>query len=75
MIETDTHINCMICNKDENEDIYHFILHCTVYNEERSHSTHLQQSYIESDEDILIHFLFNKENIEENKEFIFAIWK
>ena len=43
----------MVCDKDEKEDIYHFMLHCTVYNEERSHSTQLQQPYIESDEDIL----------------------
>ena len=47
----------------------HFMLHCTAYNEERSHSTHLQQPYIERDEDILGHFLFNnnKEDIEGKK--------
>ena len=65
----------MVCDKDEKEDIYHFILHCTAYSEERSHSTQLQQPYIESDEDILGHFLFNKEDIEENKELLFSIWK
>ena len=72
---TNKEINCMVCDKDEKEDIYHFMLHCTAYNEERSHSTHLQQPYIESDEDILGHFLFNKEDIEEKKELLFAIWK
>ena len=65
----------MVCDKDEKEYIYHFILHCTTYKQERSHSTHLQQSYIESDEDILAHFLFDKEDIEEKKELLFAIWK
>ena len=44
----------MVCDKDEKEHIYHFILHCTAYKQERNHSTHLQQPYIESDEDILI---------------------
>ena len=68
-------INCMVCDKDEKEDIYHFMLHCTAYNEERSHSTQLQQPYIESDYDILGHFLFNKEDIEEMKELLFSIWK
>ena len=38
-------------------------------------STQLQQPYIESDEDILGHFLFNTEDIEEKKELLFAIWK
>ena len=43
---------------------------CTVqpaYNKERTYSTQLQQAYIESDEDILGHFLFNTEDIEEGK--------
>ena len=53
--------------------ISHFMLHCTAQNEERSHSTHLQQPYIESDEDTLGHFLFNIEDIE--KKMLFAIWK
>ena len=38
------------------------------YKQERSHSTHLQQPYIESEEDILGHFLFDKEDIEEKKK-------
>ena len=64
---TTKEINCMVCDKDEKEDIYHFMLHCTAYNEERSHSTQLQHPYIESGEDILGHFLFNTEDIEEKK--------
>ena len=64
----------MVCDKDEKEDIYHFMLHGTSYNEERSHSTHLKQPYIESDVDIIGHFLFNKEDIEEKKELLFTIW-
>ena len=50
----------MVCDKDEKEDIYYFMLHCTAYKEERSHSTHLQQPNIESDEVIIGHFLFDK---------------
>ena len=72
---TNKEINCMVYDKDKKENIYHFMLHCTAYIEERSHSTHLQQPYIESDKDILGHFLFNKEDIEEKKEFIITIWK
>ena len=49
------------------------MLHCTAYKQERSHSTHLQQLYIENGEDILGHFLFEKEDIEEKKELLFAI--
>ena len=45
---TNKEINCMVCDKDEKEDIYHFMLHCTAYKEEQSHSTHLQQPYIET---------------------------
>ena len=66
----------MVCDKDEKEDIYHFILHCTAYKQERSHSTHIQQPYyIQCDEDIIRPFLFDKEDIEEKKELLFAIWK
>ena len=71
---TNKEINCMVCDKHEKKDIYHFMLHCTAYNEE-SHSTHLQQPYIESYEDILGHFLFNKEDTEEKNELLFTIWK
>ena len=56
---TNKEINCMVCDKDEK--------HCTAYKQDRSHSTHLQQPYIESDEDILGLFLFDKEDIEERK--------
>ena len=72
MIETNTQINKhivrMVCDKDEKEDIYYFILHCPAYKEERSHSTHLHQPYIESDEDILGHFLFGKEDMKKRKK-------
>ena len=64
----------MVCDKDEKEDIYHFILHCTAYKQERSHSTHIQQPYIESNEDILGHFLFVQEDIEEKKEVLLYIY-
>ena len=58
----------MVCDKDKKEDIYHFILHCTAYKQEWSHSTHLQKRYIENDEDILGHFLFDEEDFEERKK-------
>ena len=31
--------NCMVCDKDEKEDIYHFILHCTALTREESQYT------------------------------------
>ena len=52
-----------------------FKKYLTAYKEERSHSTYLQQPYIENDEDILGHFLFDKEDIEKKKELLFSIWK
>ena len=36
-------INCMVCDTDNKEYIYHFLLHCTAYKEERSQTIHLQQ--------------------------------
>ena len=51
------------------------MLHCTSYREERCHSTHLQHPFIESVEDILGSVLFDKGDIEEKKELLFAIWK
>ena len=62
-------INCIVCDTDNKEYIYHFMLHCTAYKEERSQSIHLQQPYIESHQSTLGHFLFDKENIEEKKDF------
>ena len=50
------------------------MLLCTSYKQERNHSTHLQQLYKESDEDLLGHFLFNIGDIEEKNELLFAIW-
>ena len=45
-------------------------MYCPAYKEERSHSTHLQQSYIETDEDILGNFLFDKEVLKKIKNTI-----
>ena len=51
----------MVCDKDEKEYIYHFVLHCTTYKEERiTVDTSNSHNYIESDEDILWYFLFDK---------------
>ena len=46
------------------------MLHCTVYKEQRSQSIQLQQPYLESDQNTVGQFLFDKENIEKKKEFI-----
>ena len=51
------------------------MLHCTAYKEQRSQSIHLQQPYLESDQNTVGQFLFDKENIEEKKELLFTIWK
>ena len=51
---------------------------CTVqHTMKRGVTVHTNNSHYieESDEDILGDFLFNKEDIEEKKEFLFAIWK
>ena len=39
---------------------------------QRSQSTHLQQPYLESDQNTVGQFLFDKENIEEKKELLFT---
>ena len=52
---TNKEINCMVCDKDDNENIYHYNKEC--------------------DKNILSHFLFDKENIEEKKGLLFSIWK
>ena len=55
------------------QDEDHFMLHCTAYKEQRSQSIHLQQPYLESDQNTVGQFLFDKENIEEKKELLFTI--
>ena len=64
---TNNQIHCSVCDTDNKEDIYHSMLHCTVYKEQRSQSIHLQQPYLESDQNIVGQFIFDKENIEETK--------
>ena len=71
---TSKEIHCFVCDIDD-KDIYHFMLHCTAYKEQRSQSIHLQQPYLESDQNIVGQFLFDNENIEEKKELLFTIWK
>ena len=44
---TNKEIHCLVCDTDDKEDIYHFMLHCTAYKEQRSQSIHLQQPYLE----------------------------
>ena len=33
---TNKEIHCLVCDTDDKEDIYHFMLHCTAYKEQRS---------------------------------------
>ena len=67
---TNKEIHCLVCDTDDKEDIYHFMLHCTAYKEQRSKSIHLQQPYIESDQNTVRQFLVDKVNIEEKKELL-----
>ena len=64
---TNKEIHCLVCDTDDKEDIYHFILHCTAYKVQRSQSIHLQQPYLDSDQNIVGQLLFEKEYIEEKK--------
>ena len=41
------------CTLSTQLTIYHFMLHCTAYKEQRSQSIHLQQPYLESDQNSL----------------------
>ena len=41
------------------------MLHCTACKEQRSQNIQLQQLYLESDQNTVGQFLFDKENIEE----------
>ena len=72
-IHTNKDIHCLVCDTDAKEDIYHFMLHCTAYKEQGRQSRHLQQPYLESDQNTVGQFLFDKENIEEKKELLFTI--
>ena len=74
------HINketsCMICGDiNKKEDIYHFVLHCTGYIDERRKIRELQQPYLENEENILGSFLFDRRNIERKKEQLHQMWK
>ena len=33
---TNKEVHCLVCDTDDKEDIYHFMLHCTAYQEQRS---------------------------------------
>ena len=55
---THKEIQCLVCDTDDKEDIYiyiyiyiyHFMLHYTAYKEQRNQIIHLQQPYLESDQ-------------------------
>ena len=65
---------CLLCNS-ENEDIKHLILHCPAYDKQRMSTIHLQQPYIEQQNDVLGRFLFEKEEIETKKAVLYQIWR
>ena len=39
---TNEEINCMVCDKDEKEEIYHFMLHCTQRREESQYIPYIE---------------------------------
>ena len=64
---TNKEIHCLVCDTDDKEDIYHFMLHCTAYKEQRSQSIHLQQPYLESDQIQLDSSYFIKKTLRKRK--------
>ena len=73
-VQKDTH--CPLCgDEDTIEDIYHFMLYCPAYTEQRSNIKQLQQPY-ESNKDLIVGtFLFEDENIEKKKEDLYNMWR
>ena len=68
--------HCIACgNIDQQEDIYHFILHCPAYIKERANIIQLQQPYIQDDAEIIGNFLFEKLHLDQKKEGLYQLWK
>ena len=66
--------NCDEC-KGKTEDIYHFILDCPRYSEERQKAYELQQPYRYEKDYIIGEFLFSVGNLEKNKNILYSFWK
>ena len=61
--------NCMICDKDEKK-LPLYVALWSIQRREESQYSPTTTIYLESDKDILRHFLFDKEDIEEKKELL-----
>ncbi len=62
----------------ETENLEHFLLDCSGYNEIRTLTTKLQQPYNDNRQDITGNLLFkldNKEEVDQTKEIIYRMWK
>ncbi|XP_064116580.1 uncharacterized protein LOC135222424 [Macrobrachium nipponense] len=64
---------CPFCHNIE-EDIFHFLLYCCTYREERVKAIGLQQPYEENESYIIGKFLFTDHN-EIRKESLYMMWK
>lgn len=65
---------CLMCEWTY-EDLKHFLLWCTGYGEIRKKSRLLQRPYIEDEENIIGHILFNDENLQDTKDTVYEVWK
>ena len=63
---------CMMCNENL-EDLNHFMLWCTGYAEVRKEEPLLQQPFIEDEENLVGHLLFEKG--EEIKNILYKFWR
>ena len=65
---------CVLCNT-ESEDLEHLLLQCPEHAEIRACILELQQPYLENRMEIIGRYLFEVENLEQKKEFLYKIWK
>ena len=76
MMEINKETNCLNCGQQTIlENIEHFILDCTTYNNERQQLRKLQQPYNENKDKVIGQFLFSKVNLEKKEEVLFQMWK
>ena len=65
---------CEMCGA-ENENLNHFLLWCTKYNEKRNKCWKLQRPYIEDEDQVIGELLFDNLCSEQSKEVIYNFWK
>ena len=65
---------CLLCDWTL-EDLKHFLLWCPGYTEIRKKTILLQRPYIENEENLIGHLLFNEQSIHESKEIVYEMWK